>query len=193
MCVLKLIIKKGIIRAILFAGAVALCTALVIWLGSSGKGLTITVQATVKTPTDDPYYVTDNGGYKDIRIPANDLAFKSSEAHDAPYRKVTMRNGTLVTGVGYGFYSVKGSISRNRLLEACPMLPLQEDWEFIVDMFNTVSSSDGKVSIYLDLVIYADSMTAHTTMYLFREGSAHPAIQEKDVEIGESFGFGIEY
>lgn len=190
---MKSINKKGIIRAILFAGTVALCSALIIWVGSFGKGLSVTVQATVKIPTDDPYYIESNAGYKDVRIPANDLAYKSSEAHDAPYRKVTMRNGILVTDVGYGFYSVKGSISRARLLEACPSLPLQEDWEFVLDMFNTVSSSDGKVSIYLDLVIYADSMTAHAIMYLFREGSAHPIIREENVEIGRTFGFGIEY
>ena len=114
-----------------------------------------------------------------------------ANAEPSPVR--SMRNGTLVTGIGYGFYSVKGSISRDRLLEACPSLPLQEDWEFVLDMFNTVSSSDGKVSIYLDLVIYADSMTAHAVMYLFREGSAHPVILEEDVEIGRTFGFGIEY
>ena len=71
---MKSINKKGIIRAILFAGAVALCSALIIWVGSFGKGLSVTVQATVKIPTDDPYYIESNAGYKDVRIPANDLS-----------------------------------------------------------------------------------------------------------------------
>ena len=170
---------KRILKAVVMIGAVVLCTALVTWLRSFGQGLTVTVQATVVKPDGKAW------------IRANDAASVSSGEHGAPFRDVRMKDGTLVCGAGYGPIAVKGAVSRAGLLQACPSLPLAEDWPFTIGMFNT--SDDNRVRIYLDLVIDAAALDARATLYLFYEGYAHPMIYEQAVAVGEDFGFGVEY
>ena len=164
----------------------------VVCFGSEGRGVSITVSATVKIPSDDDYYLKYNGGYKDIEIQANDEAYIAEGSHDAPFRRTNMKNGILKCGFGYGPAAIRGSISKDKLLQACPSLPLHEDWNFSLGMFNT-ESGNNRINIYLNLVIYADSMTSKATLYWFSEGSAHPEIREEDAAIGEEFGFPIEY
>ncbi len=166
------------------------CLALAVILLYPGSGLTVTVQATVRVPVSDTHGVSGDGRYADIEIMADSRAFISEGEHGAPYRWAFMPNGTLVTGLGYGPIAVKGSVSASALRKACPGLPLDKDWEFTLGMFNT---SDGrKVRIYLELEIRADTLSARSVMHLYYDGYAHPVIEEREVEIGEDFGFGVE-
>ena len=58
--------KKALIILLVAAAAAAV---LFFW---TGDGLTLSVQATVRVPTKDPYYVENYGGYKNTWIKANE-------------------------------------------------------------------------------------------------------------------------
>ena len=177
-------------KKLIICAAVLLALVLLYQLSPFGKGLTLTAGAVVHIPTEDAYYVRENGGYKDTWIRPDGAAYLSSGEHGAPYHPILCRNGVIVTGLGYGPTSVKGTFSAARLLKAWPALPLENDWEFGLGLFNT---SDGKrVHAYLDLEIYADSLTAKATLYLYYEGYAHPVIREWTGAVGEPVGFGAE-
>ena len=176
--------KKALIILLAAAAAAAV---LFFW---TGDGLTLSVQATVRVPTKDPYYVENYDGYKNTWIKANEQAYVSSGEHGAPYRGARMRGGTLVTGMGYGPISVKGAIDASRLMNACPGLRLEKDWEYIISIYNT--SDNNKTRLYLDLEIFADTLKARQTLYVFYEGYAHPMIKTEELKIGEMAGFAIE-
>ena len=177
-------------KKLIICAAVLLVLVLLYQLSPFGKGLTLTAGAVVHIALKEAYYVRENVQYKDTWIRPDEAAYLSSGEHGAPYHRISCRNGVIVTGLGYGPTAVKGTFSAARLLKACPALPLENDWEFGLWLFNT---SDGKkVHAYLDLEIFTDSMTAKATLYLYYEGYAHPVIKEWTGAVGEEVGFVVE-
>lgn len=148
--------------------------------------LVVSARFRIPIPRSDPdydYYLSDDNGYRTVRVHPAEAVGVAEGMHGAPYRPARMKNGIFRKGFEYGPDSVEGIIRKEDVLKVWPDAPLESDWPFSVNFYNT--STGRSFRMFMDLSYDAETDRAEAVFYVFYPGSADPATDRWEGKLGE--------
>lgn len=153
-----------------------------VWFG--GK-LTLTAEATVYyEPEIDEYDYLPPAEYCWERVPA---AKQATVYRDQSEKSARFENGTAKLFMDYGPTEIVGCFHRTGITQVTDAIPLEDDWPFVLYLFNTRSGRSFRA--YIDLEVHPGSTEASAVLYVFYEGSARPKLSTWKGGIGEKIVF----
>lgn len=110
--------------------------------------------------------------------------------HGAPYRPAKMKNGIFRKSFEYGPDSVEGVIRKEDILKVWPDAPLENDWPFSVNFYNT--STGRAFRMFLDISFDAETGRAEAVFYVYYPGYAKPTTDRWEGKPGEKVSVLLE-
>ncbi len=148
--------------------------------------LTVSAHFRVPVPKSDrdyDYYMSEDNGYRTIHVHPADAIGVAEGMHGAPYHPARMKNGIFRKDFEYGPDSVEGIIRKEDVLKAWPDAPLESDWPFSVNFYNT--STGRAFRMFMDISYDTETDRAEAVFYVFYPGYADPVTDRWEGKLGE--------
>lgn len=139
---------------------------------------------------DYDYYLSDDNGYRTVRVRPAEAIGVAEGMHGAPYHPAKMKNGLLRRSFDYGPDSVEGIIRKEDVLKVWPDAPLESDWPFHIYFYNT--STGRTFRMFLDISYDAETSKAEAVFYVFYPKDANPVIDRWEGKLGDDVMVGME-